>query len=778
MKVALMKYAKRLAILVVVVGLISKFIVPVPKIGNPTSTVLLDRDGNLLGARIARDGQWRFPHNPAVPERFEVCLTQFEDEYFRWHPGVNPVSIWRAFRANLKAGTVVQGGSTLTMQTARIIMGNPPRTYWNKFKELCLTIHLEINLTKTEILALYCANAPFGGNVVGLDAASWRYFNRPPDQLSWSEYAALAVLPNAPGVIYPGVHSKRFRSKRDHLLHTLVEKGIIDEQTHQLSLLEPLPSKPHPLPDYALHATNLFHAKHHGEINQCTIRKRLQQQAQMKVNNHCRLMAGNEVYNAAVIVVDVATQQVLAYVGNSTHEIIHQNAVDVASAGRSSGSILKPLLYAASIGEGHVLPNQWVDDLPTSYGGYRPKNYYASYDGVVPLNEALYRSLNVPFVDLLHAYGVSSFHQLLRRAGHTTVDKHADHYGLSLILGGAEVSLENLVSNYSGMARALKRYNSTGEYDSQDYQPLSWDSTKGNHQSDGRMLWRAGSIYQTFSVMTQVARPVSESGWQSFGSTRKIAWKTGTSFGHRDAWAVGVTPEFVVGVWVGNADGEGRTGLTGTTAAAPLLFDVFQMLPNTTWFEQPYNDMDPATICKESGLLAGVDCPHHKEVMVPRSRRPQPLCSYHQKHLLDSTENYRVTAECALAEGSIQKSWLVLSPAQQWFYQNKHPLYRPLPKLSAACTQTESAPMEFIYPTHDRRVFIPQLAQGKKGEVVFEVAHNNINTQLFWHLDDVYLGATTERHQMACQPSIGQHTLLVVDQLGREIRQNIEVLSP
>ncbi|HTL81161.1 MAG TPA: transglycosylase domain-containing protein, partial [Bacteroidia bacterium] len=400
------------------------FCLPGKLFTDPTSTVLLDKDGKLLGAKIASDGQWRFPERKKAPYKFSQCLIQYEDRQFAIHHGVNPAALFRAVKQDISGGKVISGGSTITMQTIRLSRKNPPRNIWQKIIEIILATRIEFSYSKQEILALYASHAPFGSNVVGIDAAAWRYFGRSADNLSWAESATLAVLPNSPSLIYPGKNSQRLKDKRDRLLDRLVEAKVIDQQTCDLSKQEGLPGAPLPLPRLAPHLLDRA-AKDgmKGQVVTTTLESDLQTRVNEIVMRHHLHLKGNQVNNAAAIVLDVPTGNVLAYVGNVTDESDSSGAVskdngndvDCITAPRSTGSILKPFLYAGMLTDGVILPNTLVPDIPTDLSGYNPQNFNRSYDGAVPARRALARSLNVPAVRMLQQYRVERFHDLLKK---------------------------------------------------------------------------------------------------------------------------------------------------------------------------------------------------------------------------------------------------------------------------------------------------------------------------------------------------------------------------
>jgi penicillin-binding protein 1C len=562
------------------------FALPEPLFLRPYSTVLEDERGELLSAAIARDGQWRFPKLDSVPHKFKEALICFEDKRFYHHPGVDVLSLARAAKQNIREGAIVSGGSTLTMQVVRLAR-NRPRTYFEKLQEIILATRLELRYSKDEILALYASHAPFGGNVVGLEAACWRYFQRPPDELSWGEAALLAVLPNAPALIHPGKNRDLLLAKRNRLLDRLYQLGKLDEVELDLAKSELLPNQPMPLPRIAGHLLDRTIQEGRDQTRVIsTLRTAVQLRVERIVQDHTMRLTANQIYNTAVIVAEVETGNVLAYVGNTNGSPgeDHGQQVDIITARRSTGSMLKPVLYAAMLNEGKMLPKTLLPDVPTIINGFAPKNFSKDYDGAVPADQALIRSLNVPAVHMLQEYRYEKLYNLLKRMGINSLTYLPDHYGLSLILGGAEATLWEITSLYASMARVLnhylQRYGNVW-YSSSDYHPLHYVKSSSTVPSDWKQesFIGAAALFQTFNALTEVNRPDEEVGWKNFAGSRKIAWKTGTSFGFRDGWAVGVTPEYVVGVWAGNADGEGRPGLTGSEAAAPILFDVFLHSP-------------------------------------------------------------------------------------------------------------------------------------------------------------------------------------------------------
>jgi penicillin-binding protein 1C len=756
------------------------FCLPKKLFDTPYSTVVESREGQLLGAKIATDGQWRFPAQDNVPLKFEHCIVQFEDQYFYKHPGFNPVSMASAAKQNYNAGKVVRGGSTLTQQVIRLARQGKSRSYFEKLIELVWATRLELRDSKKDIIGLYAAHAPFGGNVVGLEMASWRYFGVQSHQLSWAESATLAVLPNAPSLIYPGKNQERLRTKRDRLLKKLQSAGIIDEMTYSLAVQEQLPQKPFPLPEAAPHLLQRIANKEPGQRIKSTIDADLQNRVNQIAKYYHSQFRQNQVHNLAILVIDVKSRNIISYVGNSPTDADHQKDVDIITAPRSTGSILKPLLYASMLDEGELLPNTLVADVPTQISGYTPQNFNLTYDGAVPAHRALSRSLNIPSVLMLQDFGVNKFYEVLQKMKLRNVSQRPDHYGLSLILGGAESNLWDLCRTYAGMSSTIDYFNKhQGKYRISEFSELNY--INGHNQDFGKESYSktilgAGSIWLTYNAMEEVGRPEEDEAWRFYDSSLKIAWKTGTSFGNRDAWAIGTSSGYVVGIWVGNATGEGRPELTGVSSAAPVLFDVFNLLPRNKWFDTPLNDLHEAEVCRQSGYLAKEGCPKIKQY-IPLKGEKTKACPYHKRIHLDQSGKFRVNSSCEDVENIVAADWFVLPPVMEWFYKSQQIDYRPLPAFREDCASTQVHAMDFIYPKQNSKIFLTRNFEGNVQPVIIKVAHSNRESQLYWYVDDVYKGVSKTFHEFEIAPHTGSHVITVVDDAGNEIRRRIEIVQ-
>ena len=724
----------------------------------PYSTVVTDRNEELLGARIASDGQWRFPPRNTTPEKIKECLITFEDKHFYHHWGVNPFAIGRAFYQNVKNKRIVSGGSTLTMQTIRLAR-NESRTFREKLIEMIWATRLEFRASKEEILSMYISHAPFGGNVVGLDAAAWRYFGHSADDLSWAESAMLAVLPNAPAMIHLSKGRKTLLDKRNRLLKQLLEKKTIDSSTYELAISEPLPDEPHALPQIAPYLVSRFYQERNGEYSRSTINKGIQTQVEDLAERWSNEFGRSDIRNLAILVIDIPSNQVVAYCGN-VHFDRKQggNQVDVIQAPRSTGSILKPFLYYAMLQEGSLLPDMLLPDVPVNINGFTPQNFSMQFEGAVPASEALARSLNIPAVTMLQRYGVPKFHSFLQQIGLKTINRSSSHYGLSLILGGAEATLWDVTNAYAMMGRSLLQLPQTSC-------SLLLPTSRITESTDP---FQPGAVWQTFDALKEVNRP-EEIDWKSIPSMQTIAWKTGTSYGFRDAWAVGVTPRYAVGVWVGNATGEGKPGLVGAQTAGPVLFDIFNLLPSSSWFTRPAGIFVEAEVCRKSGHLKGRFCDETDTLLVLPAGLRTEACPYHHLVTLSADESQRIYENCANTEPTLRKSWFTLPPVWEWYYKQHHPEYKPLPPFKAGCGEDTFQPMQFIYPPMNARIKLPKQLDGSKGFLTVELAHNNPNATVFWHLDETYQAQTQDFHKISLQPAAGKHSLTAVDGEGNTI---------
>tara|TARA_R110002050_G_scaffold296167_1_gene455813 strand:+ start:6200 stop:8518 length:2319 start_codon:yes stop_codon:yes gene_type:complete len=767
-KAIILKLKKRkwLLLPLLVIGLIYYFLLPAPLFDKPYATVLFDRNGALLSARLPADEQWRFPPKAEVSVKMKTSILLQEDRYFPYHWGFNPWSLLRAAYWNIKSGKVLSGGSTISMQTIRLARDNPARTISEKLWEIILATRLEWRYSKEEILAFYLANAPFGGNVVGIEAASWRYFGRSATELSWSESATLAVLPNAPGLINPGKNRATLLHKRNQLLAELRIENYLSENDYQLALLEALPDKPQAIPNLAPHLLEQQIAD--GVLSQkpSTLSLSLQEEAIKQIDAALAKLKLNRINNAALLLIDNDNAEVLAYVGNGSDGPGHYN--DMLQTERSSGSILKPFLYAAGLQSGQWLPQEIIPDIPMHFEGFHPKNYDGKFRGMVKADEALALSLNIPAVVELREFGVDRFTNLLRKTGFSSLHNKADHYGLSLILGGAEVKAWDLAMAYSAWAQKLSNKAALRQihYYTKDSVTINTPYTKA-------------AIWQSLAVMQKLNRPGSEQGWQYFGRS-PIAWKTGTSFGFRDAWAVGICPQYTCVVWVGNASGEGRPGLVGAEAAGPILFNFLNaIVDQRPWFETPYDQLSEEIVCSQSGQLASSICSERDTIWIPFQAKALKPCQYHQQYYTDESGKFRYNYNCSGNITIKAQSFFQLPVIESYYYAQQHPTYRQLPPLSPACADDFSGEnyLDVLFPMEGEKIFIPKKLAGEKSELIVEAVLRDANSRMFWHLNGEFLGETKDMHTKALNLVPGEYKLWLEDEKGHNYQRKFTVLQ-
>ncbi len=779
------RYWRGLVVIAVIIFSALSF-APLPPVLQQQSyaTLLLARDGSLLGATIAADQQWRFAPVESLPDKYHRALLLFEDQYFYRHPGINPLAIARALHGNFSAGTVTSGGSTITMQLARLLRqenyrqqdkNKPARNLWSKTAEALRALQLEWRFTKDQLLIHYASHAPFGGNIVGLRAAAWRYFGRPPENLSWAESALLAVLPNSPAMIHPGRQRDKLKHKRDRLLHRLHQRNYFSDLDLQLALLEPLPEKPHALPQLAPHLLATLKQQYPSQfVLHSSIDLFAQRSAQQIVSRHSARLANEGVNNIALVLIDHEKMETAAYIGNEAWRQQQRYApnVDIVQRPRSTGSILKPLLYGLMLQDGELAPTSLIADIPTQFGGYSPKNYDRSFRGAVPAQFALAHSLNIPAVRMLRNYGIGKFQQKLQAMGMSTLFRPADDYGLTLILGGAEGTLWELTSIYARLAAGAR------DGDKQQFMPHLLLNEK---KQFAKPIIKQGAAWLTLQALIDVARPGNDNYWRDFSGSQTIAWKTGTSYGLRDAWAIGSNGRYTLGVWVGNAGGEPASFISGQSSAAPVLFDLFDALPSVNWFHKPVQALKTISVCADDGYLAGNQCAAiDKEI--PITSHFDKVTPNHRRIHLDQAQQFRVHARCESINKMSAQDWFVLPPVQEFYWRQHHSDYKTLPPWRSDCVAgllqvDEDQPIELIYPNEESRIYIPMDLDGKRSRAILKAVHRNPAAQLYWHLDDEFIGITKVFHEREVALEPGVHKLSIVDKQGYRLERRFRVIG-
>ncbi len=507
----------------------------------------------------------------------------------------------------------------------------------------------------------------------------------------------------------------------------------------------------------------------------------IQDEVERTVRSHAVYLNSLGIENAAVLIADTATGRIRAYMGSvDFFDVAVGGRVDGVRAPRSSGSILKPFLYAASFDSGLIVPETMIVDVPTSFGTFNPQNIGRSYTGMVTAAEALQRSLNVPAVRLLQRYGHRDFHLFLRRAGMSTLFRSPDDYGLTMILGGAETTLYDLVRLYRGLGNrgVFTPLVPDAASESGAVMGKAAGTSRGTGSAEAPLI-SDGAATMILDVLREVKRPGLETWWRSFAESYPFAWKTGTSYGNRDAWAVGVSPEWTVGVWVGNFSGRENVNLRSTTCSAPLLFDLFNSLPKDPerrWFERNSESFRGETICLDTGYLAGDACEHTVEIEVPRYAEPLPVCPYHENIFIDERTGFEVCSRCWEPERVTEESILRYPSDASQYLRERGAAADEIPPHNPECpVHGRESGLAILYPKNDAKLFVPRGVDGTLEMVNARAAVQRGSEKLYWYLDGAFVGTTVDRHGLPLELAGGEHRLLIIDSAGARRESSFHV---
>ncbi|MFT4977091.1 MAG: penicillin-binding protein 1C, partial [Myxococcota bacterium] len=670
---ALSRVAVAVVTLAAATALVAAWAVPLPeRLSVRSSPTVTWRDGEIAHAFLSPDERWRIDLTEGqLDEKYLDALIAAEDARFWWHPGVDPLAIVRAAGQNLAAGRVVSGGSTLTMQLARMLEPRP-RTLVAKLADAARAIQLELRLSKSEILAAYVRLAPFGRNLEGVGAASLAYFGHSAGALTEGEIAVLLAVPQRPASRYPHPDNvAALRASRDRVAARLQADGAFSQTPEAIAAIEaaPVPDRLRPLPRDAAHAA--WWLRGDGVV-QTTLDADVQRVAERVLAEHATLAARMDVHDAAIVVIERETGEVAGLVGGVDFwSGLPGSQMPAFAAPRSPGSALKPVLYAAALDEGLILPGQLVTDTPVRYGQYQPKNYDGTYDGVVTMDDALSRSLNVPFINLLSEVGVERFLGRLRAMGARSLQPTPGHYGLSLIAGGIELTPLEM----AGLYWTLAEQGTT--------RPLRLRPEQA--EEPGISVFSPGAAWLTVRTLARRDRPDFPERAQVSATPRSVWWKTGTSFGNRDAWSIGSGQRYVVVVWLGNLDNRSSPWLVGARAAGPILFDLLEGLGDDRGAPPPRpSDLSPIEVCALSGHLPSARCPRRVRIDAPQKVPPSP-CPYHQEVLLDAETGLRVTPGCQAGRPVRREVYVLWPPEVRRWLTDQHLTAGVAPPLAAGC---------------------------------------------------------------------------------------------
>ncbi|UJX39907.1 penicillin-binding protein 1C [Desulfovibrio sp. JY] len=730
---------------------------PLAALSPPGATVVAARNGTPLRLFLAPDDAWRFPVRlSAVSPILPRLVITAEDKRFYAHPGVDPLALFRAAAANLRAGRVVSGGSTLTMQLARL--ADPkPRTLASKIKEALAALALERRLSKEAILERYLNMAPYGGNIVGVGAASMFYCGKTPDRLSLAEAALLTVLPRAPLALDPTKHPEKAKAARDRLLAAMARRGVITEAAAAQARRVPVPQRLYRPPFFAPQFCDMAREAA-GAVPRVdtTLDPETQKAATDILRGRKAWLAGQGIGAVAAVVLDPASHDVLAMVGSTDFfGDTRFGQINGATIRRSPGSALKPFLYAYAMDQGLVFPQSQLLDIPTAFGNYSPKNYDGHYRGRVTTEQALVASLNVPAVRLLNSIGTSPFLELLRRGGLTTLDQPAAHYGLSLILGGGEVTLLDLANLYADLA-------SGGEHRPprllRDAPPVP-----------AIRLFSPEACALVTEMLTKLERPDLPTSWERALAVPAVAWKTGTSYGHRDAWAVGYSAGRVIGVWVGNMDGTPVSGISGAVYAGPILFELFRALePHGSRLAAPPGlNIREIEVCAESRQLPGPDCPRRVTAkIIPGVTKLGP-CPVHRRLLVDAASGLALSGDC-LATHAAKSVMVATYPAElvSWWRGVGIPFVPP-PGPEPGCGAPHGEGPRIVSPSPGTPYVFRRDAPAAFQRIALAADAPAGSRRLSWYVDGELAAQGAPGATLFWQPSLGSHRLVAVDDQGR-----------
>jgi len=750
-------------LIIIFVSLLLTIPLPDKKLNSDKAYRFYDHQGQLLNMIISKDGFFRMQINlEDISPLFIKSLLLYEDKYFFQHFGVNPLAIVRAAKQNISSSKIVSGGSTITMQLSRMLQ-RQKRSYWVKLVEIFRALQLEIRMSKKQILAHYITIAPYGGNIEGVEAAATLYFGKSARHLSVAECALLVALPKSPNRYRPDRFPQRAKQQRNKVLKLMHQNNLITAGQYQRALAVPVNVKRRKVKTLMAHAAwryRLAHPKHY-EVK-TSIDENLQRRAKRLLKSHIDRVKKYNISNGAVVIIDNATREVRALVGSTNFfSKLNLGANDGTYSPRSPGSTLKPFIYALAMHKGLIAQKTMLYDVPTSFHGYSPINFSRSYRGLVSVQRSLADSLNVVAVELTRQVGLKEFHQLLKKGGISTLDKSPDYYGLPLVLGGVEVRLIELTNLYSSLANGGI------------YQPYKLFLTNQTNTHVKKRILSKEASWLTTHILTDVQRPDFPSSWQFSKNRPTIAWKTGTSYGHRDAWSIGFTPKYTIGVWVGNFNNSPSRGLIGGKAAAPLLFDLFQSIgknQNQHWFVKPKR-VQLREVCAISGRRPSRFC--------PRVKTEYYIKSHHVKsHYFKPETTHHHERFCQIHQPIFSKTDTATKTSYQ-VYEIWPPKVARFLHLHGV--PVANAPKYQLDNMAGEKYYRPEIVSPTKGAIYYQrfdklkpsqhgirlaVAVTNRIKKVHWYLNNTLIASGLPYEDHIINPKPGKYTLTVVDDTG------------
>ncbi|MEZ4825269.1 MAG: penicillin-binding protein 1C [Bacteroidia bacterium] len=736
---------------------------PLPAQKSFSQTVLAS-DSTLLCAYLTPDDKWRmYSSLDHVSPELVKALVEKEDKWFYYHFGVNPVSVFRAMMENISSGKRASGASTITMQLAR--MASPaPRTYGTKIREMFRALQYEWKYTKPEILEMYLSYLPYGGNVEGVAAASFIYFQRPPEKISLSQAILLTVIPNRPNSLRLDRFSEEAKLARDKWIARFRYKHLFPEAALLAAELEPIDFERNALTSETPHICYELRRKYPGKREiRSTIRPGIQQTVQRLLYNHVQRVKTLNVSNGAVIVVDNHSKQVIAYCGSA--DFYDNNAlgqVNGVAAVRSPGSALKPAAYGLGFDLGLITPASRLMDIPGNFQSFIPENYDMKFHGEVTVVEALTNSLNIPPVRLVRDMDNDRFLDLLETAGFETIRARRQDLGLSTVLGGCGVTLEELTRLYSGFANGGKMYKLIYQ------QEIRQDTASIR-------LFSPGAAWLVAEILSGLERPDIPQTLVEDSRRPKIAWKTGTSYGKRDAWAIGFSPRYTIGVWMGNFDGTGAPELSGSYMAVPLLMDIFNTVdynPGKKWFEQP-PAVQQRKVCAETGKIPGKYCSHFIMDYFLENTSSLQECDLHQELYISTDGKVQYCPVCLPDSGYKKEVFPMYDPELVlWFASNNRTIFTPPPHNEGCEAKFSGEGPKIMSPSED---FEYLLERGSGQEILLQATSAPTVKKHYWYINDRFVTEAAPGEKVFFQPENRKLVIVCMDDRGRKSQLEIVV---
>ena len=736
-------------------------IYPFPKeqLTKEPTVIISDKEGVPLRFFLPKDKQWRFPVElkDIDPDLINAVI-QSEDRWFYSHPGVNPAAIARALYKNIEAGKVVSGASTIPMQIARL--SEPKRrTLLSKAVEAFRALQLKRHFEDDELLEIYLNIAPYGGNIEGIGAASYFYFKKSPRALEPHEIALLTLLPRSPTKYDPIRNPQIALKKRNNVLKMLQSRGIFTQGSVSIALGKPIPVKRKKQPFSAPHFTDFVHNQSSESENiKTTLDSSIQYISEAVARKHIGDLRSQGIQNLAIVVIENDDRELRAMLGSSNFfEKDFSGQVNSTLSRRSPGSALKPFLYAMALDKGLVIPDTYMLDIPTDFSGYVAENYDDKYRGRITMRNSLILSLNAPAVRLLSRVGLKDFHDLLLRGGLKTLDRPFMQYGLPLVLGSGEVTLLDLTNLYAtlaedGVHRTVKVVSGPQQ-----------DSTKTK-------LFSPEASYLITEILTELKRPDMPSrSWALTEDVPEVAWKTGTSYGHRDAWSIGYSDNYTIGVWVGNPDGHGVKGISGAEHAAPILFDLFRAVEGGSKVAEPEGlRLKEIEVCKESHMLPTRYCTVREKVTYIPGVSKLSKDNYSKRVFVDLETGHQLVGDCISGRPHEARVFTVYPPElTAWWRVQGKPL-ETVPPLSPYCKEVPpELPPRIVSPDENTpyRVLRGMPAQYQKVQLSARVSEEV--DALYWYQDGKLVASSSPDKKVFIPLKSGSHNLVVVDSSGR-----------